>query len=136
MSPSLAWIRARHERFSAQPGHEYPHPVGCAKMHLVSDYPYADRFPVNRTMPEEGRPRAEVLAELAQVASEEDAAWETGKVSGTMYCGDHEHYAYLAEAFSRFAHVNALQRDLCPSATRFEGEIIAMTLDLMHGDAV
>ena len=53
-----------------------------------------------------------------------------------MYCGDHEHYAYLAEAFSRFAHVNALQRDLCPSATRFEGEIIAMTLDLMHGDAV
>ena len=105
-------------------------------MHLVSDYPYADRFPVNRTLPEHGRPRAEVLAELAQVASEEDAAWETGKVSGTMYCGDHEHYAYLAEAFTRFAHVNALQRDLCPSATRFEGEIIAMTLDLMHGEAV
>src|SRR3954452_1508091 len=24
---------------------------------------------------------------------------------------------------------------MCPSATRFEGEIIAMTLDLMHGSA-
>ena len=35
-----------------------------------------------------------------------------------------------------FAHVNALQRDMCPSATRFEGEIIAMALDLMHADAV
>ena len=30
----------------------------------------------------------------------------------------------------------SLQRDMCPSATRFEGEIIAMALDLMHADAV
>jgi sphinganine-1-phosphate aldolase len=53
-----------------------------------------------------------------------------------MYCGDHEHYGFLTEAFGRFAHVNALQRDMCPSATRFEGEIIAMTIDLMHGEAI
>ena len=32
--------------------------------------------------------------------------------------------------------MNALQRDMCPSATRFEGEIIAMTLDMLHADAV
>ena len=70
------------------------------------------------------------------MAVEEDAFWETGKCSGTMYCGDHEHYAFLNEAFGLFAHVNALQRDMCPSATRFEGEIIAMALDLMHADAV
>ncbi len=102
----------------------------------MSDYPYADRFPVNRTFPTTGRPRAEVLAELATMAAEEDAVWETGKISGTMYCGDHDHYEFLTEAFGRFAHVNALQRDLCPSATRFEGEIVAMVLDLMHADAV
>jgi len=102
----------------------------------VSTYPYAERFGVNRTLPETGRPRAELLDELRQMADEEDAFWETGKVSGTMYCGDHEHYAFLTEAFGRFAHVNALQRDLCPSATRFEGEIIAMTLDLLHAEAV
>ena len=70
------------------------------------------------------------------MATEEDAIWETGKCSGTMYCGDHEHYDFMTEAFGLFAHVNALQRDMCPSATRFEGEIIAMTLDLLHGDAV
>jgi glutamate/tyrosine decarboxylase-like PLP-dependent enzyme len=35
-----------------------------------------------------------------------------------------------------FAHVNALQRDMCPSQTKFEGEIVAMTLDLFHSDAV
>ena len=102
----------------------------------MTDYPYADRFPVNRVLPATGRTRADVLAELAEMAREEDAFWETGKVSGTMYSGDHEHYAFLTEAFGGFAHVNALQRDLSPSATRFEGEIIAMLLDLLHASAV
>jgi glutamate/tyrosine decarboxylase-like PLP-dependent enzyme len=76
------------------------------------------------------------MAELRQMASEEDAMWESGKCSGTMYCGDHDHYDFMTEAFGLFAHVNVLQRDMCPSATRFEGEIIAMALDLLHGDAV
>jgi sphinganine-1-phosphate aldolase len=102
----------------------------------VTDYPYADRFPVNRALPEQGRPREEILAQLRAMAKEEDAYWETGKCSGTMYCGDHEHYDFLTEAFGLFAHVNALQRDMCPSSTNFEGEIIAMALDLFHGGAV
>ena len=70
------------------------------------------------------------------MAAEEDAFWQTGKCSGTMYSGDPEHYGFLNQAFSMFAHVNVLQRDMCPSATRFEGEIVAMALDLMHADAV
>jgi sphinganine-1-phosphate aldolase len=32
--------------------------------------------------------------------------------------------------------MNALQRDMCPSMTKFEGEIIAMTLDMLHADAI
>jgi glutamate/tyrosine decarboxylase-like PLP-dependent enzyme len=103
---------------------------------LFDSYPYADRFPVQRALPEQGRPRDEIRAELAAMSAEEDRAWESGQCSGTMYCGDHDHYAFLTEAFGRFAHQNALQRDLCPSATRFEGEIVAMALDLMHADAV
>ena len=102
----------------------------------MSDYPYQDRFPVQRTLPEHGRPRADILSELATMAKEEDAFWETGKCSGTMYCGDHDHYEFLAEAFGLYAHVNALQRDMCPSSTRFEGEIIAMALDLFHAESV
>ena len=101
----------------------------------VSTFPYAQRFDVNRTMPATGRPRAEILDELRTMSAEEDTTWETGKVSGTMYCGDHDHYDFLTEAFGLYAHVNVLQRDICPSATRFEGEIIAMTLDMLHADA-
>jgi glutamate/tyrosine decarboxylase-like PLP-dependent enzyme len=103
---------------------------------VSNDYPYAERFGVNRSLPEHGRPREEVLAELAEMAHLEDRSWESGKCSGTMYCGDHDHYDFQNEAFGLFAHVNALQRDICPSSTRFEGEIIAMALDLMHAEAV
>lgn len=102
----------------------------------MSDFPYAERFTVNRTLPEHGRERKEILAELAEIATEEDSSWETGQISGSYYCGDHEHYDYMNEAFGLFGHVNALQRDVCPSGTKFEGEIIAMTLDMLHADSV
>jgi sphinganine-1-phosphate aldolase len=102
----------------------------------MSSFPYADRLPLNATMPDEGRPAADILADLAAMAAAEDATWETGKVSGSLYCGDHEHYDFLGEAFGYFAHVNALQRDICPSATRFEAEIIAMTLDMLGAASV
>jgi len=102
----------------------------------MSDFPYAERFTVNRTLPDKGRDRAEILAELGQIAHEEDSSWETGQISGSYYCGDHEHYDYMNQAFGLFGHVNALQRDVCPSGTKFEGEIIAMTLDMLHAEAV
>jgi sphinganine-1-phosphate aldolase len=38
--------------------------------------------------------------------------------------------------FDQFSHANVLQRDMYPSATKFEGEIIAMTADLLHGTGV
>jgi sphinganine-1-phosphate aldolase len=102
----------------------------------MSSYPYQDRFPVNRTLPEHGRPREEVLAEMSALAHEEDVSWESGRVSGTMYCGDKDHYAFMNDVFGLYAHVNVLQRDICPSATRYEGEVIAMALDLFHAGEV
>jgi glutamate/tyrosine decarboxylase-like PLP-dependent enzyme len=103
----------------------------------VSDYyPYADRFEPLQAMPERGRSHDEILAELQQMALEENGHWENGRCSGSMYCGDHDHYAFLTQAFGMYAHANALQRDIVPSATRFEGEIIAMTLDMLHGEAI
>jgi sphinganine-1-phosphate aldolase len=100
-----------------------------------SAYPYADRFEIHRRLPEVGMSRDEVLSQLHTMAKEEDVFWEGGKVSGTMYCGDHDHYAFMNEAFGLFAHVNVLQRDICPSATKFEAEIISMVLDLHHAEA-
>ena len=99
-------------------------------------YPYLDRFEVHRRLPESGVERDVVLGELAAMAAAEDPTWESGQCSGTMYCGDHDHYDFLNRAFAHFSHVNVLQRDMCPSATKFEAEIIAMTLDLLSGGAL
>ena len=95
-------------------------------------YPYADRYPVVRSFPRHGRSRAEILGEIEQMSVAEDAVAHEGKISGSVYSGDTEHYAFLNEVFGHYSHANVLQRDVYPSATRFEGEIIAMTADVMH----
>ena len=51
---------------------------------MSSAYPYAQTHDVIRGMPSEGRSRESILAELSGFAHDEDKAWETGKVSGTM----------------------------------------------------
>jgi glutamate/tyrosine decarboxylase-like PLP-dependent enzyme len=101
----------------------------------VSLHPYADRYPVTRSMPEHGRARAEVLAEVAAMADAEDAMARAGHMSGSVYSGDWEHYAFMTGVFGHYGHANVLQRDVYPSATRFEGEIIAMAAELFHAPA-
>jgi glutamate/tyrosine decarboxylase-like PLP-dependent enzyme len=96
-------------------------------------YPYAKQYGVIKGLPLDGLKREIILEQVREMATMEEKSWEGGRCSGTMYSGDHDHYDFLNRVFSLFSHVNALQRDMCPSMTRFESEIIAMSLDLMHG---
>jgi sphinganine-1-phosphate aldolase len=82
-------------------------------------------------LPKKGRAPDDILRELRAVARVEDARWQDGHVSGTYYHGGAEHYAFLNRVFALFSHVNLLQRDMCPSGTRFEGEIVAMTANML-----
>ena len=93
-------------------------------------YPYRGRFESYSTLPPTGRDRAEILHELRQIARGEDARWETGRISGSYYHGGKEHYAFLNEIFGLFSHVNLLQRDMCPSGTKFEAEVVSMTANM------
>ena len=70
------------------------------------------------------------------MAHAEDALGDKGTVSGSIYAGDHAHYHFLGQVFDLYSHANVLQRDMYPSATKFEGEIIAMTSDLLHGTGI
>lgn len=98
-------------------------------------YPYRERFETFRRIPAHGRDHEEVLAELRWMATREDEQGHRGQVSGSLYHGDAEHYAFLTAAYGLFAHANVLQRDMYPSATKFEAEIVAMTAALLHGEA-
>src|SRR5512139_85014 len=99
-------------------------------------YPYKDRFDTYSQIPQKGRDPEDILSEIRTIAAEEDKFWETGLISGTMYHGGKEHYAFLNKVFSQFSYVNLLQRDICPSGTKFESEIISMIANMLHGDAV
>ena len=101
---------------------------------LVDFYPYRDRFRNYHHLDPRGRDRQSILHELATMAGEEDRIADAGRVSGSIYHGGHDHYAFLTEAFRLFAHSNVLQRDMYPSATKLEAEIVAMTASMMHGD--
>lgn len=98
-------------------------------------YPYRRETKTYREIPEEPANRADILAEITDMAHREDVMGDDGKVSGSLYCGDHEHYHYLGEVFDEFSHANILQRDMYPSATKFEAEILSMTLNMLHGSA-
>ena len=102
---------------------------------LIDFYPYRDRFRTYHRMAALGRDRQSILDELATMAAEEDRIADLGHVSGSIYHGGHDHYAFLTEAFRLFAHANVLQRDMYPSATKLEAEIVAMTASMLHGDS-
>jgi glutamate/tyrosine decarboxylase-like PLP-dependent enzyme len=103
---------------------------------LIDLYPYRARFRTYHRLEPEGRDRKSILDELATMAGEEDRIADLGRVSGSIYHGGHDHYGFLTEAFRLFAHANVLQRDMYPSATKLEAEIVAMTASMLHGDAV
>ena len=101
---------------------------------LIDFYPYRNRFKTYHRLEPRGRDRADILDELRTMATEEDRIGDAGRVSGSIYHGGHDHYAFLTEAFRLFAHANVLQRDMYPSATKLEAEIVAMTRSMLHGD--
>ena len=101
-----------------------------------SFFPYRDKYAVNSKMPLKSMAKEDVMKQIKEMHALESAPWKNGKISGSFYQGDQDHYDFLNEAFSYYSQVNSIQRDVCPSLTKFEGEIIAMTLDIFNGDAV
>ena len=94
-------------------------------------FPYRETFETYHELPRKSRQPEEVMRELRSIARQENTRWQTGQISGTYYHGGMEHYAYLNRVFALFSHVNLLQRDMCPSGTKFEGEVIAMTARML-----
>lgn len=103
---------------------------------LDSIFPYRNKYPVNETMPEKSTPKEEILKQIREMHAAESAPWKSGKISGSFYHGDQDHYDFLNEAFGYYSQVNSIQRDVCPSLTKYEGEILAMTLSIFNGYAV
>ncbi len=110
----------------------------AAEMERLLDgfWPYRKTTTTYSEIPAEPVDRTAILNQIADMARREDEQGDRGTVSGSLYSGDHDHYAFLGDIFTLFSHANVLQRDMYPSATKFEAEIIAMTSSLLHGTNV
>ncbi len=96
--------------------------------------PYKGRFESHAAIPAKGRAKEEIFNELATVAEEENARWKTGRISGTFYHAGDAHREFLNRVAALFTHVNTIQFDLCPSMSKMESEVIAMTAAMLHGE--
>jgi hypothetical protein len=88
---------------------------------------------LNTHLPKKGQSSAKILKLMKSATSNEDVAWETGKVSGAVYHGIADHRNLLNKAFAEYSISNPLHSDIWPSVMKFESEIIAMTASLVNG---
>ena len=109
----------------------------AAEMERLLDgfWPYRKTTTTYRQVPSAPVDRTEILNQISDMAHREDEQGDRGTVSGSLYCGDHDHYAFLGDIFTLFSHANVLQRDMYPSAPKCEAEIIALTSQLSHAPA-
>lgn len=99
-------------------------------------HPYNEMFKVLSKLPKKGMDEEEVLNELAYMSEVENKKWQSGQCSGTIYHGGKEYYDFLNKVFNLYSYVSIMQRDLCPSGTKFEAEVLSMVGKMLHGEEV
>lgn len=101
----------------------------------ASSKPYRERFASFRELPQQGRPRQQILADMQTILDEEKQAWSQGYVSGAVYHGDPEHIGFLNQVYALNSQSNPLHADVWPSASKYEAEIISMCARMLGAEA-
>jgi glutamate/tyrosine decarboxylase-like PLP-dependent enzyme len=99
----------------------------------VSD-PNAHRTAGEVGIPERGVAREHVLDEV-RAAATGDADWHGGRTFSLVYHHSDAHHAFLERVVGAYLSANALNPIAFQSLRRFEAEVVAMTADLLGGDA-
>src|ERR1043165_7897270 len=68
--------------------------------------PYRDTVASYPRLPEDGRPREEILDLVNQLRQREESRWKEGYVSGAVYHGDEAHIAFLNQVYALSSQVN------------------------------
>ncbi len=87
---------------------------------------------MHKAMPDEGRPREEILSSL-EGFKEKDPRFKEGRVWSLVYYIDEEHSAFLKDAYHRFSSENGLNPGAFKSLKKMESEVISATADILNG---
>jgi sphinganine-1-phosphate aldolase len=96
--------------------------------------PYRDEFPTFHHLPGAGLEQTEVLGWMEALGRLESSRWQDGYASGAVYNGDPKHINFLNRIYALHSQSNPLHADLWPSASKFEAEIVAMTVNMLGAD--
>ncbi|MDP2859990.1 MAG: aminotransferase class V-fold PLP-dependent enzyme [Bacillota bacterium] len=99
--------------------------------HSATIKSYRRRFKTYARIPATGRDRDDILAEMKEMRSLEEARWGAGYASGSVYHGGEDHIEFLNEVYAVNSQSNPLHTDLWPSAVKFESEIVSMTANML-----
>lgn len=89
-----------------------------------------NEFSLNR----KGVPRDKIIEEMRCI-QDQDADWKRGKTWSLVYYGGEELTELLEQAYLIYFHGNALNPMAFPGLRKFETEVVAITADLLGGDA-
>ncbi len=95
---------------------------------------YRRHFKTYASIPEVGRGRDDILAEMEEMTSLEAARWGAGYASGAVYQGAEDHIAFLNKVYATNSQSNPLHTDLWPSAVKFESEIVSMAATMLGAE--
>ena len=108
-------------------------------LHLLGSPWVYDRdllFPSYPVLPQEAI-STRFIDTTAQIFKEHHHSnWKRGKVSGTIYSGDLDHYDFLNQIHGYFSHDNVIQFDLAPGGIYFESNVIAMVRSVLGGEYI
>lgn len=85
-------------------------------------------------LPENGRSKEDVLKAM-QAVREKDVKWQQGKAFSLVFYAGDQVAELLKEAYTLFFSENGLNPMAFPSLRKFETEVVAMSADLLGGDA-
>ena len=86
------------------------------------------------TLPEHGRPREQVLADLDAMRAR-DVDWRSGRAFTLAYHAGDDVLALQADAFVRFMDDNGLNPDAFPSSRQLQADVVSMVSGLLDGGA-
>jgi sphinganine-1-phosphate aldolase len=95
--------------------------------------PYRGKFPTYAGIPEKGIGREDIIREMEALKSLEESRWKDGFASGAVYHGDEEHIRFLNRVYGLNSQTNPLHSDLWPSISKYEGEVVSMTAEMLGG---
>jgi sphinganine-1-phosphate aldolase len=118
----------RIPRFRAMMEKQYDEMLGGLEDSLK---PYRKDFKTYSKIPQIGRCRDEIIAEMNAIKEREESRWRDGFVSGAVYNNDQAFIDFLNQVYAIHSQSNALHTDVWPSASKFEAEVVAMTANML-----